>query len=144
MAYKKRVGIGAKGGVMGRPLKEIDQKLFENLCKIHCTILEVCDVLAVDDMTLNNWCRRTYGTTFSETNKRYKSEGKCSLRRWQFKQAENNVAMAIWLGKQYLGQADNPQDIIDNADFDYDTKLQSIADNEGITLEELKAREGLS
>ena len=43
-----------------------------------------------------------------------------------------------------LTQADNPQDIIDNADFDYDTKLQSIADNEGITLEELKTREGLS
>ena len=30
-----------------------------------------------------------------------------SLRRTQFKLAEKNPTMAIWLGKQYLGQRDN-------------------------------------
>ena len=29
-----------------------------------------------------------------------------SLRRSQFRLAENNATMAIWLGKQYLGQKD--------------------------------------
>lgn len=35
-----------------------------------------------------------------------KEIGKASLRRTQFKLAETNVAMAIWLGKQLLGQRD--------------------------------------
>lgn len=33
-------------------------------------------------------------------------QGKASLRRTQYKLAERNAAMAIWLGKQYLGQKD--------------------------------------
>ena len=32
--------------------------------------------------------------------------GLTSLRRIQFSMAHTNVAMAIWLGKQYLGQKD--------------------------------------
>lgn len=59
-------------------------------------------------MTLNNWCRRTYKKTFKEVFKDKRQGGKASLRRTQWKQAENNPTMAIWLGKQYLGQKDNP------------------------------------
>jgi hypothetical protein len=33
-------------------------------------------------------------------------EGLASLRRKQFTMAESNASMAIWLGKQYLGQKD--------------------------------------
>jgi hypothetical protein len=33
-------------------------------------------------------------------------EGLASLRRKQFAMAESNATMAIWLGKQYLGQKD--------------------------------------
>jgi hypothetical protein len=33
-----------------------------------------------------------------------------SLRRAQFKLAETNASMAIFLGKQYLGQKDYPND----------------------------------
>jgi hypothetical protein len=35
-----------------------------------------------------------------------RERGKARLRRTQFKLAETNVAMAIWLGKQLLGQRD--------------------------------------
>lgn len=35
-----------------------------------------------------------------------KQEGFVSLRRSQFRLAEKNAAMGIWLGKQYLGQKD--------------------------------------
>lgn len=44
---------------------------------------------------------------FSDVFNLKRSAGKVSLRRSQFKMAETNPTMAIWLGKQYLGQRDN-------------------------------------
>lgn len=41
--------------------------------------------------------------------------GKISLRRWQFKMAEHSVPMAIWLGKQYLGQRDSQEIVLDRS-----------------------------
>ena len=90
----------------GRPRKEIDQKLFENLCAIQCTEVDICTALECCEDTLNAWCKRTYKRTFSETYKSKSQIGKSSLRRTQFKLAEKNASMAIWLGKQYLGQKD--------------------------------------
>lgn len=84
----------------------IDKKQFENLCGLQCTYNEVCDFFDVDDKTLNSWCKSTYGTTFSEIFKVKRGKGQISLRRMQWKLAEKNTAMAIFLGKQYLGQKD--------------------------------------
>lgn len=36
----------------GRPRKEINQKLFENLCGIQCTEVEICAALECSDDTL--------------------------------------------------------------------------------------------
>ena len=84
----------------------IDKKQFENLCGLQCTLLEICDFFDVEDDTLNSWCKRTYGTTFSEVFKLKRGKGQISLRRMQWKLAEKNPTMAIFLGKQYLGQKD--------------------------------------
>lgn len=92
----------------GRPRKKIDQKAFESLCGMMCTQDEICDVLDVSDKTLSAWCQEVYGMSFSDTYKKKSSMGKASLRRNQFKLAEKNPAMAIWLGKQYLNQKDSP------------------------------------
>lgn len=94
---------------MGRPRKEIKQEQFEKLCEIQCTLAEICDVLGVSDKTLNAWCRRTYKKTFSDVFKIKRSVGKASLRRMQYLVAEQgNVTMLIWLGKQWLDQAEKP------------------------------------
>ena len=93
----------------GRPKKEIDEKLFENLCSIQCTEAEICSVLECSEDTLNRWCKKTYRLTFADTFKNKSKRGKASLRRTQFKLAEKNAAMAIFLGKQYLGQKDEPE-----------------------------------
>lgn len=93
-------------GKTGRPYKEIDKKLFENLCGIMCTEAEMCNLLDVTDKTLNSWCKRTYGKSFSEVYKKYSDTGRISLRRLQFQHAKKSVPMAIFLGKQYLGQRD--------------------------------------
>ena len=94
---------------MARPRKEIKQNEFERLCEIQCTRDEICAVLGVTDKTLDAWCRRTYHAHFSAVFKEKRKYGCASLRRNQWKMAEKNVAMAIFLGKQYLGQSDNPQ-----------------------------------
>ena len=91
----------------GRPLKEIDKKQFENLCVLQCTLEEICGFFEVSDKTLENWCKRTYdGMNFSEIFAQKRSKGKISLRRYQFQMAAKNPTMAIWLGKQWLGQAE--------------------------------------
>ena len=62
------------------------------------------------DKTLERWCRRTYRAGFSEVFRQKRGIGKISLRRSQFRLAEKNANMAIWLGKQYLNQRDEPLD----------------------------------
>lgn len=91
---------------MARPKKEIDQTDFEKLCGLQCTQEEICGWFGVTDKTLNSWCKRTYDQSFSEIFKEKRGIGKISLRRAQFRLAEKNANMAIWLGKQYLGQSD--------------------------------------
>lgn len=91
---------------MGRPRKEIDQKLFEKLCGIFCTEEEIAGVFDCSVDTIERWCKRTYHESFAEIYKKKNATGKMSLRRNQMKLSERNAAMAIWLGKQYLGQKD--------------------------------------
>lgn len=91
---------------MARPRAEIDQKQFEQLCSLQCTETEICEWFNVTDKTLSNWCKRTYNRGFSEVYAQKRGTGKISLRRMQFRLAEKNATMAIWLGKQYLGQRD--------------------------------------
>ena len=90
----------------GRPKKEIDKKTFEGLCGIQCTKSEVCAVIGVTDKTLEKWCREEYGMGFSDVFAEKREIGKVSLRRMQMRLAEKNASMAIFLGKNYLGQKD--------------------------------------
>lgn len=101
---------------MARPKKEIDQKQFENLCGLQCTLEEICGWFGVADKTLEAWCKRTYGAGFYGVFKQKRGAGKISLRRSQWRLAEKNANMAIWLGKQYLGQKDNPEESVDMED----------------------------
>ena len=93
----------------GRPKIQIDQKSFEELCKMQCTELEIAGFFGCSDETLNKWCKKTYKKTFQECFEIFRQGGKASLRRTQWLMAEHNAAMAIFLGKNYLGQADDPQ-----------------------------------
>lgn len=95
---------------VARPRKEIDQKQFENLCALQCTLEEICGWFGVTDKTLNGWCKRTYHASFSEVFKQKRAKGKISLRRSQWRLAEKSAAMAIWLGKQYLGQKESAEE----------------------------------
>jgi hypothetical protein len=103
---------------MGRPKKEIDIKIFEGLCRVHCTEKEICSIVDCCEDTLNAWCKEHYQDdegnplTFSDTYKKLSAKGNASLRRSQFKLAEKNATMAIWLGKQYLNQRDSVDEVV--------------------------------
>lgn len=85
----------------GRPKKEIDYEIVKKLANIQCTQPEIASVLEVSLRTLQR------DEKFSEIYEEAKETGKASLRRIQWKHAEKSSAMAIFLGKQYLGQKDN-------------------------------------
>lgn len=85
----------------------ISQSTFESLCAIQCTKEEISAVLQVSEDTLEKWCKNTYGQNFAVIFAEKRQNGKASLRRSQWKLAEKNPTMSIWLGKQYLKQRDN-------------------------------------
>ncbi len=91
---------------MGRPKTEINKEQFESLCNLQCTKEEIAGFFKCSLETIENFCRREYNDTFSGTFKTYSQNGKISLRRLQFRLAEKSYSMAIWLGKQYLGQTE--------------------------------------
>lgn len=91
--------------------KPFDKRQFEALCRIHCTEKEICDILGFKTHdTLNTKLKAEYGDTFENVLPLFASQGKASLRRMQWKGAEEgSIAMQIWLGKQMLGQADKQE-----------------------------------
>ncbi len=105
----KEKNITKNGKVMGRPKIVIKADQFEYLCSIMCTEEEIAGIFQCSVDTICNWCKEHYGLTFSEAYKNFSAQGKMSLRRFQFRMAEKNAAMAIWLGKQYLGQTDKQE-----------------------------------
>lgn len=107
---------------MGRPRKEIDQGQFEKLCGLQCTADEICGWFSVSQDTLERWCKRVYKRTFADTFAEKRQAGKISLRRSQWKLADKSPAMAIFLGKNYLGQSDHVE-IVDTTALD---KLDAI------------------
>ena len=88
-------------------INNINKDQFEKLCALQCTEQEIASFFDVCTDTLETFCKNEYNCRFSEVFKKKKDVGKISLRRTQFKQAEKSTSMAIWLGKQYLGQADH-------------------------------------
>lgn len=96
----------------GRPKKIIDKEQFEKLCGLQCTQEEICSWFDITDKTLLSWCKRTYNANYSDVYAQKREKGKISLRRAQFKLAEKSAAMAIFLGKNYLGQTDRIEQIV--------------------------------
>lgn len=113
----------------GRPCAQIDKAEFEKLCFLQCTLIEFECFFDVDDMTLNRWCKDTYGMNFSEVFKLKRGNGKISLRRSQFQLAQTNPTMAIWLGKQWLGQTDKQEIAVTVNDDDTVKEMQEYFEN---------------
>lgn len=110
---------------MGRPPVEIDKEQFEKLCRLQMPEWQIADYFECSEDTINRWCKKNYTDefgepmTFAEVRKKKSAKMMKSLRIWQFDSAKKgNVTMQIWLGKQYLGQSDNPENSVDQEDTD--------------------------
>lgn len=93
---------------MARPKFKIDYEAVKKLASIMCTQEEIASFLGCDVRTLQR------DEEFCRIYKEGRENGKMSLRRMQFKLAEKSYAMAIFLGKQYLGQKDIIETSIEN------------------------------
>lgn len=98
---------------MARPRKELTDEDFDKLVamvRIQCTQDEICAIFGMTKETLNARLQERGEESFSTLYKKHSDEGKASLRRMQWKAAENgNVGMLVWLGKQMLGQSDKQE-----------------------------------
>ena len=104
---------------MARPKKQIDRTQFEKLCALQCTLNEMAGFFECSNKTLERWCNDEYKKPFSEIFDEKRTLGKIALRRIQWRLAEKSPQMAIFLGKNYLGQKDHVQaDITASAELD--------------------------
>lgn len=103
---------------MARPRIEIDKDQFDRLCAIQCTEREIASFFGCSVDTIERWCKREYKTSFADIYEEKRGLGKISIRRSQFRMAETNPTMAIWLGKQYLGQTEKQEVAVSIQDDD--------------------------
>ena len=114
---------------MGRPRKEINKTEFEKLCFLQFTEREFCSWFDVSDETLNKWCKENYdGRTFLDVFKEKRENGLISLRRTQFQLAEKSPAMAIFLGKNLLGQTDKMEQTVNGGEALTNINVRFIKD----------------
>lgn len=111
---------------MARPRKEIDRAETEKLMAIQCTEQEIAGWFGVSIDTINRRCKEWGFNSFADMYKMYSKDGKISLRRAQYQAAvvKGNVAMLIWLGKQYLGQSDHAAD--EDSETEYRAPLSLV------------------
>src|SRR5262245_60865770 len=119
----------------GRPrkLKPDEQTLnfLAGLAQIQCTTREAALVLGVTLQTFHTFL--DHYKIARETWEKGAEQGKISLRRTQFRLAQTHAGMAIFLGKNYLGQRD---------DFTVDGTIQHSVTSE--LAEILRAHDGNS
>jgi hypothetical protein len=111
--------------VGGRPATVINYETLKTLCGLFCTGEECAAVLGISYNTLDRRLKEDYADAlaefgddiphqysdgFVECFKKHSANGRASLRKAQFVAATRdknpNTAMQIWLGKNYLDQAD--------------------------------------
>jgi hypothetical protein len=94
-------------GKVGRPRIQIDWKKFDDLCADQCTLREIASAFDCSEDTIERAVKRTYKVNFAEYFSLKRCRGFISLRRKQMELAlSGDKTMLIWLGKQYLGQAE--------------------------------------
>jgi len=88
----------------GRKAVQIDLEQLEKLCALQCTDVEIAAWFQVSLRTIE---KRRRLPKFADAMQRGRAKGRISVRRHQMKLLEaGNATMAVWLGKQLLGQRD--------------------------------------
>ena len=103
MEEGKKKKRGPKG-----PSKPMGETVFNQLLgmiRIHCTQPEICNILDMSEQTLNVRLKERGYKNYRDCYTKHSSEGRASLRRMQWKSAEDGIWNAQkWLGIQLLNQ----------------------------------------
>jgi len=129
----KQMGSPKIPFVMKLPEKSI---VFEQILywiDFQATQEEVAGSFHVSVETLNARLLERFGLTYSELLKRCGGQAKLALRRNQFVQSKTNATMAIWLGKQWLGQRDHEKDQLPPNDAALNNLFEEIHSLKGET-----------
>ena len=99
MAQVKKRGVG-------RPKPKLPLPDLEKICRLNCTMPEIAAFFDIPLRTLED--KYTNDEAVRRSIDKGRNQGKLSLRRKQLQILDetNNPTMAIWLGKQLLGQRD--------------------------------------
>ena len=98
----------------GRPRIEIDFNELDKLCGLQCSQTEIASWFDCSIDTIEARIKETHGMSFPEYFEQKRGRGKIALRRRQYEAAmAGNTALLIWLGKQYLGQSEKLESLID-------------------------------
>lgn len=103
---KKTMAKKVKKNKVGRPKTKLDLDALEKLCQLSCTMPEISAYFDIPLRTLED--KYTNDIAVRTIINKGRNIGKLSLRRKQMQilHDTNSVPMAIWLGKQLLGQRD--------------------------------------
>ena len=115
----------------GRKRIEIDYKQLDKLLGLQSTLKECAFYFECSEDTIERAIKRDKGMSFNEYREIKRQAGFISLRRNQFQLAEKNPSMAIFLGKNYLGQTDKFEN---NIQMTQNQKL----DFSGLSTEEIR------
>ena len=89
---------------------QVDWAEVEKLAAIHCTHSEIAEFTGISEDTLSRRCKEDHKMQFADYLAKKRGVGRISLRRKQFQTAmSGNTTMQIWLGKQWLGQAEKTE-----------------------------------
>jgi hypothetical protein len=105
MPKLKRVGTIDIGAT------DSDWRVFSSLCEAQATEQEIAAIMRCSVGTISRWVKKITGLTFGQYKRTKRGLTQVSIRKKQLEKAidEGNVQMLIWLGKQYLGQAEKLQ-----------------------------------
>ena len=102
-----------------KDLKELESKLPSKVINMEqvfywmdldATEEEIAGSFHVSVDTLNTRLKEKTGLSFSELKKKVCGQAKINVRSYQYTMAKKSATMAIWLGKQWLGQTDKIED----------------------------------
>lgn len=106
---RPRPGAADDGGA----LSEVDaerRRQFEEMANRWMTAEDIAAVLNLSKSGLDDWCHRVLQMTTAQAIKRGRAGARNALLKKQWEHVEaGSVAMAIFLGKNYLDQSDSPK-----------------------------------
>lgn len=119
-------------------IKNIDFNTVYELAQYQCSKEEIYRFLKINKSELFNEDNIEYLEEFNFNFEKGKNDGLVNLKKDQFKMSKKNVAMLIFLGKQYLNQSDNPiqllnenlgtlkVEFVNSKDLNQDERLKEI------------------